>query len=395
MVYLVLFVVSIVLTGIFAGFETAYVSTSRLRTIVWLKGKISHFVSSEPQKVLISDLLCTNLFSVSASIILTVFLIHSGHSPKRAVVIAGTITTLSILFLGEIIPKSIGRTYPIFFIRRFSPIIYYFHIALSPFSKFFEIMTRFALKKGEEESALFKTEFEKLIELAKEDGTIGAFEEYLFKEALYLLETPSESLMLPREKIFALSLKLNREEFIRKARDAPTDRIVVYGDDLDNIYGVLHIKDLFFLKERNKSLQSVLKPVIFSFRDWSIGRVLNELRKIESTHVVVVDEHGVTVGLLTLEFVVERLFESLERPEKGKKNEWILPGTVRMVSLKRLGIPFPTTEVESLAGLIIEQIGRIPAVGEEGEIGSIWFKILDADEKTVKKVLLRIKGEEM
>ena len=266
-------------------------------------------------------------------------------------------------------------------------------MAISPFSKLFELMTKFILRKKREDT-YFKAEFEKLIERAKEEGRIGEFEEYLFKEALYLLETPCESLMLPREKIFGISLKLKRDEFLRRARNAPKDRIIVYGDDLDNIYGVLHIKDLYFLEKKNAPLQSVLKPVIFSYRDWTIGRVLNELRKGDSTHVIVVDEHGVTLGLLTIEFVVERLLRSLESTEEIKKNEWILPGSIRIGSLKRMGIPLPHTEADSLGGLIIEHMGRIPSIGEEGEIDSIWFKILDADEKSVKKILLRIKEEE-
>jgi putative hemolysin len=389
-IFLILFILAIVFSAIFSGFEIAYISLPKGKIGIYFRGRLERFLSKYPERVLTADLIGNNLSNVTAAITLTEYMLSMGKSLETAVGTAGIVVTLFILIFGEILPKSFSRTHSVLIVRSFAYLLFGIYILSLPIVKIFETLLYRTILARDGRRKRGREELELLILRGQEEGILRTGEGRLLRGALHFYEITAGEIMKPRNEIFALPVDLSPDEFWKEARKSPTLRIPVYRSNLDNIVGIVHIKDLFLALEKRLEIRQIIRPIAFSYRDWSLDKVLREIRKRGTTVSVVVDEYGGTAGILTLGAILEALLNALEYEKEFEAEEGvILPGDIKIDYLRKRGIELPETEKETVAGLILERMGRIPVKGEVIVIGRYRFEIVDSDEKEIHRVFMR------
>lgn len=395
MTFLIFFLVALFFSALFSGYEIAYFTVERGKIGLWFRGALGRFVRSHPAEVLTTILVGNTLANVGASIALTHFFLRIPLSPRDAVGVAGFSTTLSLLLLGEILPKAFSKVYADFVVRNLSVFLYVVYRLTSPVVDFLgRVVSLFWGLREEGKWQRGREDLERVILRGRADGLLREGEGRILRTALYFHELKADEIMMVREDLpFA---DLDAENPLKEVRNQSPDFILVTRGSLDNTLGIIPSKDLF-LKEEVLDLEAFLRPVAFVYRDWPLNRVLGEMEKKRTGVAVVLDEYGGTVGALTLDDLLEKL---LGYPRKGEipagwemfPSGLVLKGRVRLRDLEERKIFLPAGKSETLAGLVMAHLGRIPKTGERISLGSYGVEILEASPREVKTLLLRKHG---
>ncbi len=311
MIELVVFVLSILAVAVTAAYEIAYIVREKGVLVQWFRPPLREFVRN-PHRVIITVLFSINLFSVLAAVVLTRWSLNFGGR-GMAVLVAGTLTTFFVVFFGEILPKSIARLNPDPYLRRLTPFIYALYRLFQPFVHAVERVVYRNLEGRQREYTL-TDEIEALLWKGRwEKKDLDPDEFQFLVRTLHFFRDPVKNLMVPIRKIFAVEISTPPKEVLKIPEVYTLERFPVYRERLDHIVGIVHIKDLFGVQE-NDSLEDFLRPVAFVFRDWTIDKVVQQMRRQGVTFAVVVDQFGNAVGMVNLDMILEGLTGETEGP---------------------------------------------------------------------------------
>ncbi len=315
MAEIVVFMFSILGVAVIAAYEIAYIVREKGVIAQWFRSPLKEFVQN-PHRVIITVLFGINLFSVLAAVVLTRWTLRFGQE-GIAVLVAGTLTTFFVVFFGEILPKSIARLNPDRYIRRLTPLIYGIYRGFQPLVHVVErVVYRNLEGRGEYsltdeiEALLWKGRWE------KKDLDPDEFQ--FLERTLHFFQEPVKNLMIPIRRIFAVEISTPPKEVLKIPEVYTLERFPVYRERLDQIAGIVHIKDLFGVQEHD-SLEDFLRPVAFVFRDWTVDKVVQQMRKEGVTFAVVVDEFGNAVGMVNLDLILEGLTGEAESPHQDRQ----------------------------------------------------------------------------
>ena len=240
---------------------------------------------------------------------------------------------------------------------------------------------------------------EEIVDLLGEDGEsngeIDADERRLIKRLFVLSETPVEEVMTPLVDVTAVSLDATLEEAAQVAVDSGHSRLVVFEERIDAIVGVVHVRALLFASEGSMQVADLMEPTVFVPESKRVDDLLTEMRHRRDPLVVVVDEYGGSVGLVTIEDLLEEVVGEIrdERDDdepviqRLSEHEWRVPARIELDELiEETGYPFPDGDYETIAGLILAGIGRIPRQGETLKLGPLTFHVEEANERAVLSV---------
>jgi len=405
--FLIIFIL-LLLSAFFAGIESSFFSMDwlkikRLASQGVKSAKIADKIRSKPKELVITFLIGNELVNITASAITSALVIK--YLGEEYLFLAVIIMTILILTFGEITPKTIGSYYPekyaLFAARPF----YAFYIAVTPFRFVFMKIAEFFLKKlglemPVESHKLSEDDLLSIINIGTEKKIFTEEEKEIIESTLELHETTVSEIMTPRRDIFAIEKGLTVREVLEIIKDKDYSRIPVYEGNLDNIVGILHIKNIIFLKFEGKEekIDRFLKKPYFVPE---FTPLLNLMKKFEETknHIaIVVDEHGTVVGLITfqdiLEYIVGDIPEEFEPEEpyikRVGKNKWEVSGKLEVELLEEdLGIKLPEDyEFDTVAGFILDYLKRFPTEGEEFEYENFKFKILKMESNRIISVLI-------
>ncbi len=405
---IIIIFILLLLSAFFAGIESSFFSMDwlkikRLASQGIKSAKIADKIRSRPKELVITFLIGNELVNITASAITSSLVIK--HLGEEYLFLAVVIMTILILTFGEITPKTIGSYYPekyaLFAARPF----YVFYMAVTPFRFVFMKIAEFFLKKlglemPVESHKLSEDDLLTIINIGTEKKIFTEEEKEIIEATLELHETTVSEIMTPRRDIFAIEKGLTVSEVLEIIKDKDYSRIPVYEGNLDNIVGILHIKNIIFLKFEGKEekIDRFLKEPYFVPE---FTPLLNLMKKFEETknHIaIVVDEHGTTVGLITfqdiLEYIVGDIPEEFEPEEpyikKIGKNKWEVSGKLEVEILEEdIGIKLPEDyEFDTVAGFILDYLKRFPKEGEEFEYQNFKFKILKMDSNRIISVLI-------
>ncbi len=405
--FLIIFIL-LLLSAFFAGIESSFFSMDwlkikRLASQGVKSAKIADKIRSKPKELVITFLIGNELVNITASAITSALVIK--YLGEEYLFLAVIIMTILILTFGEITPKTIGSYYPekyaLFAARPF----YAFYIAVTPFRFVFMKIAEFFLKKlglemPVESHKLSEDDLLSIINIGTEKKIFTEEEKEIIESTLELHETTVSEIMTPRRDIFAIEKGLTVREVLEIIKDKDYSRIPVYEGNLDNIVGILHIKNIIFLKFEGKEekIDRFLKKPYFVPE---FTPLLNLMKKFEETknHIaIVVDEHGTVVGLITfqdiLEYIVGDIPEEFEPEEpyikRVGKNKWEVSGKLEVELLEEdLGIKLPEDyEFDTVAGFILDYLKRFPTEGEEFEYENFRFKILKMESNRIISVLI-------
>ncbi|MCS7175551.1 hemolysin family protein [Pseudothermotoga sp.] len=402
------------LSGIFSASETALTSLSRLKLIKKGEQESIHRVN----RMLTAVLIMNNFVNLMLSSVATLLFVKLFKDVNQGVVaLLGTVfVTFVVLVFGEISPKIYAREYAERIYGWSEKLLRFLERLLSPVIKPLLFLSNLTVKLfgGEAmEDAPFITSEDILnaVSAGTEDGTIGKQEGMIVERTFKMSETAIKEIMTPRVDVVAIEESATIEEFIRLVNKEGYSRIPVFKEDIDDIVGICYVKDAVGLVEqfgwdsiKTKKVAEIMREPIFVPETMRISTLLRIFKEKKMHMAVVVDEFGGTAGIVTLEDILEELigeimdeydYDETSNIRKVSENTYMVKGTTPLNDIEReLGVEFPETEHETLAGYLLEQFERIPSVGEELDLNGFHFKIVAATKSKIERVLMSIKRRE-
>lgn len=320
-----------------------------------------------------------------------------------SIILITIILSFLTLIFGELVPKRLAMKYyekiafaTISQIRTISKIT-------SPFVKLLTWSTNFVSKlfgvKESEEEIVTEEEIKMLIDEGQEKGTIDKEEKELLNNVFEFNDIIASEIMTPRTDIFAIEIKEDINQMLNEIDEYKYSRIPIYEDSIDNIQGVLFVKDILKLMNNGEKLDAkkIMRTPYFVPESKEIDKLFRELQKSKQQMAIVIDEYGGTAGLVTMEDIIEELmgniFDEYDEEEidykKIDENTYLVNGNASLYEIKKIiGEEIPEGDYETLSGFLLEKLGRIPKENEDIVIedGKLTFKIEDFEDKRIKYV---------
>ena len=388
MLELNLTIIGLFLSIIFSSLEIALVSANKLQIDVWIKqnfklGKLTKRILEDKSKFLIVTLIGTTLSNILCSSFCTVYLVNNNFVSSKLTFIP---ISIIILLFGELLPKTIIRQYANIMLMISSPIMYFFHIIFYPityiFNNFNVVDKKIFSNRKKEVKMLKRQEVKHVYEQVKDIESIDKNEKKIISNIFnYSTKTVSE-VMTPRIEISSISNNANLDEIAHMFIDSGHSKLPVYKGDIDNIVGIIYLYDLY---TKPSNLNDIIKDVIMVPFSKLITDLMNELKDNNQSIAIVLDEHGGTLGLITLEDIFEELFGDFEDEfdyeelELKKNNDGSILVNAKIecdLFNDKFNNIIPIGDYETLGGYIINKIGRIPNKNEHLflDIGQVIIK---------------------
>lgn len=332
------------------------------------------------------------------------------YSNTIAVVVVTIILSYFTLVFGELVPKRIAlqkaEAFSLFVVQP----IYIISKILSPFIKLLSLSTNgflhlIGMKTENLEEAVSEEEIKKMLETGSENGVFNEIEKEMINSIFSFDDKTAKDVMVPRREVFAIDIEEPLEKILDEILETRHSRIPVYEEQIDNIIGILQVKDVM-IEARKKSFEEVdiralLKEAFFVPDGKSTDELFREMQKTKNRMAVLIDEYGGVSGILTVEDLVEEVMgeitdeheeEVVELQKIGEK-EYLLDGSILIEELnEKLNLKLETENYDTLSGYLIEELGYIPKDSGQCELDAdgVHFKILEVKEKRIRKVWMKI-----
>jgi CBS domain containing-hemolysin-like protein len=393
---LTLGIIGLILSFFFAGSETAFITTSKIRLELWIRNRLSAALFAQkyfrhPEIYLSTTLVGNNIANILASSYATVLLIQYIDET-----LAWAIITLTILTFGEIVPKVLFRTHAHSLILKVVYLIRLFHIILNPIIFIAEkissnILQLLKISREDDINLFHKRDIEVLLREAKLSGVVDEDEHKIITRVLSLPEKLVREAMIPRTLIQAIEDTAGLNGLRQLMIQTGNTKIPVYKDTIDNIIGVVFFFDLL---SKPKSLKQIIKPITFTPENKKCNELLREFRQTNTSIAIVIDEYGGTAGIITTEDLIEKLFGDFEDTPLTEipsiralnRTTWQVHASESIDKInEELNINIPPGNYETLSGFILARLGHIPKVYERIELRSIKIVITRASKNRVEE----------
>jgi len=405
-------VASIILIGFFSGYEIGFVSANRLSLELKKKqgsrsGKIIAGFLEAPTQFIGTCLIGLNISLVVFGILFEEVLhthIWSKFGLGDGAILFGNtlVSTLVILFIGELVPKAIFKARAASMINTFAPIAQFFHILFKPLTVILVNTAQWVLSNVLQVKMVYKKEAFTKVDLAHFVQQTNSHQEQqelntdLFENALSLPDIKVRKCLVPRTEIVGVEIQMPLEEVKSLFIETKLSKLIVYNETLDNIVGYIHQLDLF---KKPKDIKAILHPILLVTESMNAADLINLFSKKRKSIAWVVDEFGGTAGIVTMEDVLEEIFgeindeydeqEFLEK--KISANEYIFSGRLELDYLyEKYGIDFAADSAETLSGYLIHKHETIPKVREVIHLSHFDAEILMVSDTRIEKVKLTI-----
>lgn len=416
---MLILVILILLSGFFSASETALTayrsnSLERLdeeksrRTYDLLKKWLK-----DPNEMLTGLLIGNNVVNILASSIATVLVVNHFGKNSSSVLLATAIMTIMILIFGEITPKLIARNNSSEIAEIVVIIIYIMSFILKPIIALLMIISKLigrilGINLTSSQIMITEEDIISFVNVGNAEGIIEEDEKEMIHSIVTLGETTAKEVMTPRTSMLAFEGNKTINEVWDEIVENGFSRIPVYNETIDNIIGIMYVKDLMtYVKSGDLEvpINQMVRTTYYVPETKSIIEILKEFRSLQVHIAIVLDEYGGTVGLVTIEDLIEEIVgeirdeydnEEEEFFKKISENEYEVDAMIDIETLdKELDIDLPISEdYESLGGFVIKELGRICNVGDEIKVDNLYLKVLELDKMRVSKVLIKILGKE-
>lgn len=403
-VQLIVLLILLALSAFFSAAETALMSLSkiRIRHMVeeGVKGaKLVEKLTEDPNKLLGGILVGNNVANIGASALATsVALKTFGTS---GVGVATAIMTILVLIFGEITPKSIAKQKSEQVSLKVSGPVNIVVNLLRPFAAIFTLIASGILKLfggdiNKEQPFITQEELRTLVDVGEEEGVLEVEEKEMIFNVFEFGDIQVKDVMVQRIDVTALGLDSTYEDVIDIIKKEQFSRIPVYNESIDDIVGIIYVKDLILLEDKsNFNIKKCMREAFYTFEFKKVTELFKEMKKSRNHIAVVLDEYGGTVGIVTIEDLLEEIvgeiddeYDDIEEEIKVvKEDEYIVDGRMRLDDLNELiGVKMESEEFDSIGGFIIGKLGRFPELNEEIKHENIKLIVEEIDKNRIKKV---------
>lgn len=407
-VLLLVAITCIVLSSLFSASESAFLGLNKLR-VHFLREKgdkraIRAGKLLERKEELLNMLLVGNeIVNVTLSVVLTsIFLKLFGAAGLG---IATSIATVLLLIFGEITPKSLTTRYPeksSFFLSRF---VWFFFYFLRPFVIIFTSISRlflrvFGISTKKKQATFTEEEIKTFIDVGGEEGVLENGEKNMMNRVFKFTDLNATDIMVPRCDVIGIETKASYRDIIQLSERTRISRFPVYTEDgIDNILGVLYVKDLLFFRgaKEDFSVEKLMRPPLFIPGTTKMSSIQEMMRKNKQSFAVVIDEYSGTDGILTTEDIEREIFGAIadDFQKAGdptsvhikNPDDNLLDGSARLIDLAdELHLKLESRDNETIGGYICEVLGHIPVPGEFIEVGEYRFEVSSMDRLRIASV---------
>ena len=409
-------VILIIMSGYFSATETAFTSfnKTKFKTLAEKGDKRARLVlklSDRYDRLLSTILIGNNIVNIGVSSLGTVLFLEIISDKSLAPTISTVVITVAVLIFGEITPKNLAKEHPEAFVKFSSPIIQFLVWVFMPFNIIFSGWKKLVslIFKSKNDNKMSQEELLMLVDEVEQEGSINEDEGDLLRNVIEFTDLKAEDILTHRVDLEAISIDTPKEEIAETFSNTRFSRLVVYEDTIDNIVGVIHQKDFYVGSGIYKrSIKEIITPPLFIHKSEKISDLLKHLQKEKSHIAIVIDEYGGTLGIVTMEDILEELVgeiwdehdevvEDVEKLER-EENAYMVDGTMNFDDFCEEFSVKSDDETDSISvgGWIMEQLGRIPSRGDRFDYDNIHVIVTETDSHRVvkAKVLVLEKNED-
>ncbi len=414
--------ICLVLSAFYSGSETALVSVNKIRINQLVESKdakanIIHRLVESPDRMLALTLVGTNLANILIAQFgdrLTARVFPNAENLQEPIAIVW-VTTLLLIF-GEILPKTIFRVKADSLALRYAYPLRFSELVLAPLIYLVQTLTKFIIRLVDRGRSIpspdaQREELRLLATMGERSGNLDTDQRRMIHSLLNLQNRTVAQVMVPLVDIVAIEKNTRCEDFLKIAADSGFSRIPVYEEHIYNIIGIVNLLDVIYddvesgtalnAHEKSDPLPETVEPFIRTVlhvpESKNINALLKEIQHTRHTMVFAVDEYGGTVGLVTVEDLVEEIVGEFADERDG-------PDLARLIAPHILecdartevdlleehyGLPIPEGDYETVAGYILDRTGTIPETGTELSLGDAIITVTDADARAIRKVSIR------
>jgi len=404
--YVVLLVVCLLLSAFFSGTETAFISLQKVRVQNLVDNKVRGAkrvakMIEQPEKFLSTVLLGNNLVNTAAAAIAT-FLAISLWGEKWGVLIATVAITIVLLIFCETTPKTIAERISLTFVRLIEALSWLltpFVVALSWIASGF---SRMLGGTPVPRSLASEEEIRTMITMGHKEGTVEEKEAEMLHKVFEFGNRPVSDVLVPRTEVVWVEKGTKLRDFLKLYAESPLSRFPVYEDNMDNVVGILSVKDIVMAQakkaiDENSLIDELIRPAYFTPETKRISELFTEMKDKNYRMTVVIDEFGGTAGIVSLSRLVEEIVgpvgDELAEIEKDYEpiNEYTfsIDGSMRIEEAnEEMGLNLPEGEYETVAGFILDLLGRIPKQGQQLKYKKLKLVITEMRGRKIEKILL-------
>jgi len=408
-IYVVILGLAAVASGFFSGSETALIGIGKERvhqmTGHGRRGRRVQQLVADPDRLLSTLLVANNLVNIlGASIATTLFISLIGE--RWGPWLATFVVTAVVLVVGEITPKSLATRYPERFSLAVAPTIWQLSRFLGPVARMFTAVTRglfrlFRLPAQGDVAAVTEEDVRALAQLGLQEGEIEDVEHQIIDALFDLADRPVREVMTPRVDVITLQEPVTAIDARSAVANSGHSRYPVVVGDLDELSGVLYVKDLLQIDPTSSAdrVHALLRRPKYIPESMSVLSVLQLMRHERIQLAVVVDEHGGVEGVVTIKDLMSELVGELQDEyDPGSPSvvtlaprTWMADGRLDIEDLeKAIGIAFPEGPYSTIGGLYLAAAGRIPDEGEHIDVDGVQLTVLQMDRNRIGRLRIEL-----
>ena len=408
---IIVMVICLIFSAYFSATETAFLSMNKTRLKVLAdkgnkKAKLALALDEKYDRLISTILIGNNIVNITLSSVATVvfvsLLANYGDASFGATVATAVVTVLVLIF-GEITPKSLAKDAADPFAMFSAPIINFIMKLLLPLSFIFGLWKKLTdrIITTEEEEVMSQEELLTFLEEVEQDGGLDEEEGELLRNAVEFGDLAAKDILTHRMDLEAVSIDATTEEVAEAFTGSRFSRLLVYEDSIDRIVGVIHHKDFYHgLGVTDKPLSEIMSTPVLVHPTEKLDDLLRRLKAQKSHVSVVIDEYGGTLGIVTMEDILEELVgdiwdehDEVEEPEFRSLDEshFTVDCTVSIEDFSEYFSVEIETESASLGGWVMEQLERIPEAQDSFEYENLVVTVLSMDERRVDRVSVEVR----
>ncbi|MDY3902334.1 hemolysin family protein [Peptoniphilus sp.] len=413
-IYLLISIVALYFSYLFTLIENAYLALGPV--------KISKLEDLEVKNLAIIKKLVKNENIYSSTLILDYFsnsltvifmsLFFFFKWKHIGMIFGIIISTIIVIIFGETLPRNLGKNNYEVIVPKYAKFLKYLIVFMRPLSLLITFLSQNIIKliikdKSYKEPIITEDDLKDAMDLSIEEGIINKNESMMIQNVIGFKDTFAKDIMTPRTDIVAIDIEDDYEEIIEKISEYSYSRMPVYQDSLDNIIGILNVKELFHM-DRTKTLaenKSFFKKPFFTYEYKPTGTLFSEMRQHKLSVAIVTDEYGGTEGMITFEDIIEKIVGQISDEYDTEEDEdiiniapgkYLIDASVNIDEInQKFGTELECQEFDSLGGFIIENIDRFPKLNEVLNISDLKFTIAKKTKNRIEKIILEFPQKNM
>ena len=412
-IQLLILILLIGLSAFFSSAETALTTVNkiRIRNLAEAGDKSAVTLTKvleDQGKMLSAILVGNNVVNLTASSMSTTLAMNIWSN--KAVGVATGVLTLVILVFGEISPKTISTLYSEKISLKYAKFIYLFMTVMTPVIYAVNVLSSGFLRlvhvdPNRKQEAITEDELRTIVEVSHEEGVIESEEKKIINNVFDFGDSVAKDIMVPRIDMAMVEVDATYDELIDIFREEKYTRMPVYEETTDNVIGIINMKDVLLI-DRNEEfhVRDLLREPLYTYEYKNTAELMVEMRQTSNNMIIVLDEYGATAGMITLEDLLEEIvgeirdeYDEDEEQELVKvgPGEYVVEGSMKLDDLNdQLELELESEDYDSIGGLIIGQLDRLPEEGESVVCDGIRLVVDRLDKNRIDRVHMYLPNEQ-